>query len=136
MNVTSLSARVAAFLDGTSFAVAGASNDPSKYGNIVLRALMSEGLRVVPVNPSGGMIEGLEAAKRLADLSEPVHGLSIVTPPPITEQIVEEAAAAGIQHIWMQPGAESPKAIARGHELGLSVIGGDACILVELGATH
>ena len=46
---------------------------------------------------------------------------------------MEEAAAAGVRHLWMQPGAESPEAVARAEELGLSVIAGGPCLLVVLG---
>ena len=34
-----------------------------------------------------------------------------VTPPAVTEQVVQAAIAKGIRHLWMQPGAESAKAI-------------------------
>ena len=46
---------------------------------------------------------------------------------------IDEFLKAGIQHVWMQPGAESAKAIATGEELGLSVIGDGSCLLVVLG---
>ena len=59
--------------------------------------------------------------------------MSIITPPPVTERVVEEAAAAGVEHLWMQPGAESDAAVARAEELGLSVIAGGPCLLVVLG---
>ena len=55
-----------------------------------------------------------------------------MTPPAVTEKIVEQAHAAGIHHLWMQPGAESDRAIERAEELGLVVIAGGPCILVKL----
>ena len=36
----------------------------------------------------------------------------IITPPEVTERLVEEAARAGVQHVWMQPGAESAAAFS------------------------
>lgn len=129
----SLESRIAAFLGGAPHAVVGASRDRSKYGNKVLRSYMQAGRRVYPVNPAGGEIEGLTAYSDLKSLPEPVHGVSIITPPAVTERIVADAHAAGIGHVWMQPGAESAAAVARAGTLGLSVIGGDACILVVLG---
>jgi uncharacterized protein len=122
--------RVAAFLDGAPHAVVGASNDRAKYGNIVLRAYLQQGLPVYPVNPTADEVEGLKAYPNLAALPEQVHGISIITPPAITEKIIQEAAALGIRHVWMQPGAESSGAIARARRMGMNVIGGDACILV------
>ena len=59
--------------------------------------------------------------------------LSVVTPPKITLQIVQEALKKGIRHIWMQPGAESAAAIDNGLKNGLNVIADGSCILVVLG---
>jgi predicted CoA-binding protein len=122
------------FLAGTTYAVAGASNDRSKYGNRVLRAYVQHGRSAIPIHPREKVVEGIDAVPDLASLPEPVHGLSIVTPPRVTEQLVEDAARAGITRIWMQPGAESDAAIERAQELGLTVIAGGPCVLVSLGA--
>ena len=121
------------FLSQTRFAVVGASSDRSKYGNKVLRAYQQHGLKAYPVNPREKEVEGLATVKDLASLPEPVHGVSIITPPPVTEKIVEEAAKAGIKRVWMQPGAESALAVRRAEELGMSVIAGGPCVLVMLG---
>ena len=66
-------------------------------------------------------------------MPEPNHGLSIITPPKVSEAIVEQAGALGVKHIWFQPGAESEQAIARANEFGMNVISGGPCILVILG---
>lgn len=121
------------FLAGDSFAVIGASTNRAKYGNKVLRSYIQNGRRVYPVNPRAEEIEGLKAYPSLADLPEKVHGVSIITPPKITEQLVQEVIDLGIKHIWMQPGAESDAAIATARDAGINVIGGDACVLVVQG---
>jgi predicted CoA-binding protein len=122
-----------AFLAGDSFAVIGASSDRAKYGNKVLRSYLQAGRRVFPVNPKAGRIEGQQAYPDIASLPESVHGISIVTPPAVTEAIVEQAAAAGIRYLWMQPGAESPAAIERAEALGLTLIHSGPCALVVQG---
>jgi predicted CoA-binding protein len=127
------SSRMEEFLAGSVYAVVGASNDRWKYGNKVLRCYVQNGKRAIPVNPRATVVEGLPAVPDLASLPEPVHGVSIITPPEVTEEIVEEAAKAGITRLWMQPGAESARAIERAEELGLSVIAGGPCLLVSLG---
>jgi predicted CoA-binding protein len=124
---------ISEFLAGSTYAVVGASNDRWKYGNKVLRCYVQHGLKAIPVNPNAKVVEGLAAVADLSSLPEPVHGVSIITPPEITEQVVEEAAKAGITRLWMQPGAESDRAIERAKELGLSVIAGGPCLLVALG---
>lgn len=115
------------------FAVVGASLDREKYGNKVLRCYQQNDHRVVGVNPKATEVEGAPCFKDLASIDEPIHGVSIITPPAVTERVVEDAARLGIQHVWMQPGAESDEAIARAEELGLNVIAGGPCLLVVLG---
>jgi len=91
------------FFAGKCFAVAGASSDRSKYGNIVFRALLESGRRVYPINPKGELIEGHPSFQSLSDLPEVPDSLSIVTPPEVTRRIVADAIALGIKNLWMQP---------------------------------
>lgn len=124
---------IEAFFAGNSFAVVGASGDRAKYGNKVLRSYLQAGRRVYAVNPKATEIEGLTAYPSLAALPERVHGVSIITPPAVTLGVVEEAARAGIRHLWMQPGAESDEAIRRAEALGLELIHSGPCVLVLQG---
>ena len=125
--------RIRQFLDGSPFAVVGVSRDRAKYGNKVLRCYLQNGRRAIPVHPVEKEIEGQAVFANLAAIPEPVHAVSIITPSSVTERLVEEAAKLGIQHVWMQPGAESAAAVERAEALGLSVISGGPCLLVLLG---
>jgi predicted CoA-binding protein len=118
------------FMSAGPYAVVGASTDRDKYGNKVLRAYQQHGQEVYPINPRADVIEGLKAYPNLAAVPVKVRGVSIITPPQITERVVEEAAAAGAQFVWMQPGAESPEAIRKAQALGLKVIADGSCYLV------
>ncbi len=131
--MASIQDTIKAFMAEGPWAVVGASPDRSKYGNKVLRCYQQHGMEVHPVNPKATEIEGLKAYATLADLPVEVKGISIITPPPVTEQVVEAAAAAGVKRIWMQPGAESLAAVQRAEALGLDVIWGGPCILVVAG---
>ena len=124
---------ITAFLDAGPFAVVGASVDRSKYGNKVLRCYQQHGREVYPINARATEVEGLKAYPSLAALPVPVKVISVITPPAITEQVVQEAATAGVTHIWMQPGAESDEAIRSAEALGMAVIAGGPCLLVVLG---
>ncbi len=110
----------------------GASNDRAKYGNKVFRVYVQNELEVYPVNPTSERVEDITAFPDLASLPKQVHGISVITPPHVTERIIEDAAELGIKHVWMQPGAESDAAIARAEGLGMNVIHGGPCILVTL----
>jgi predicted CoA-binding protein len=120
------------FLTGRAFAVAGASVDREKYGNKVLRSYLHSGHTVFAIHPRERQIEGVPGYPDLASLPEKVDGVSIVTRPEVTETILEQAAAAGIRNVWMQPGAEPADWLERARRLGLNAIGGGPCILVAL----
>lgn len=121
------------FLASKAFGVAGASNNRMRYGNKVLRCYLQNGRKAYPINPNESLIEGLPSLVQVADLPDEVESLSIITPPPITERIVEQAIARGIKNIWMQPGAESQKAIDACKAQHINVIAHGPCILVQLG---
>jgi predicted CoA-binding protein len=127
-----LNERVRRFLDGGPHAVVGASRDRAKYGNKVLRAYLQDGRKAYPVNPNAEEVEGSKCFPDLAALPERVHGVSVITPPEVTESVVAEAARLGIAHLWLQPGAESEAALALAGAAGMSVIAGGPCLLVTL----
>jgi predicted CoA-binding protein len=120
------------FLSAGTFAVAGASRDPSKYGNRVLKALIESRRKVFPLNPTAPEVEGVRAYAAIADLPELPESLSVVPPPRVTREVVRQAIAAGVKNIWMQPGAEDDQASAEARAAGLNVIDDGSCILVSL----
>lgn len=115
------------------YAVVGASTDRDKYGNKVLRAYKQRDFTVYPINPQAREVEGLKAYPDLASLPERVYGISVITPPHITEKIVDAAASAGVRCVWMQPGAESAEAVRKAQGHGMSVIADGSCFLVVTG---
>jgi predicted CoA-binding protein len=133
MNERSVHEKIDDFLAAGPYAVVGASTRREKYGNKVLRAYLQSGRQVHPINPNVGEIEGLKTYPDLASLPEVPRAISIITPPNVTEQIVETAADLGVRFVWMQPGAESPAAIRKAEDLGLQVIADGSCFLVVSG---
>lgn len=121
------------FLEAETFAVVGASTNRRKYGNRVLRVLLEDGRNVVPINPHAAVVEGRPAFKRLSVMAEAPEAICVITQPDVTEQIVEEAIRLGIKHIWMQPGAESERAIAACQSADINLIHSGPCILVVVG---
>jgi predicted CoA-binding protein len=121
------------FLSSKAYAVVGASTDRNKFGNKVLRCYQQHNMTVYAVNPKEKQIENATCYPDIASLPEDVKSISIITPPPITEKIVQQAIKHHIQNIWMQPGAESAAAIEQCKKNGINVIGDGSCILVVLG---
>jgi predicted CoA-binding protein len=128
----STQSKIQSFLAGKRFAVVGASTDRSKYGNKVLRCYKQNNLKVVPINPTASQVEGLTAYPDLASAPGKFDGVSIITPPPVTERVVSDALSLGIKNIWMQPGAECNSAIQAAEAAGANVIAHGPCILVSL----
>ncbi|HWI40388.1 MAG TPA: CoA-binding protein [Verrucomicrobiae bacterium] len=125
--------RIRKFLESPAFGVVGASTNRQKYGNKVLRCYLQHGMTVFAVNPRAAEIEGVLSVPSVAELPAEVKSISVITPPKITEETVREAAAKGVENVWMQPGAESAAAIDFCRENGINVIGDGSCILVSLG---
>lgn len=121
------------FLASPAFGVVGASRHRHKYGNKVLRCYQQNGRRAVPVNPHESVVEGAACVASVADLPDDARSISIITPPAVTERVVEEAVRKGIENVWMQPGAESERAITTCRAAGLNVIADGSCVLVVLG---
>lgn len=128
-----IAGRIERFLAADRFAVVGASADRSKYGNKVLRCYQLNGRSAVPVNPRETEVEGVACVTTVNDLPADVASISVITPPAVTEKVVEEAIRKGIKNIWMQPGAESAAAVQRCEQAGINVIADGSCILVVLG---
>lgn len=120
------------FVGQKSLAVVGVSRQPKKFGTYAYKELRKRGYHVFPVNPQAETIEGDRCYPSLAALPEPVGGVLVVVPPSQTEQVVREAAEAGIKRVWIQQGAASPEAIRFCEEKGISEVHGE-CILMFAG---
>jgi uncharacterized protein len=120
------------FLNASTFAVAGASQDRSKYGNKVFRAIVASGRTAYPVNPTAPEVEGHPAFASISDLPVVPESLSIVTPPHVTREVIQQVIAAGVKNIWMQPGAEDSQGSQVARDAGLNVIDDGSCILILL----
>jgi len=89
----------------TRIAVVGASEDPAKYGNVIVRNLAAQGYTVLPVNPKAASIEGLPAYPDPASVPAPIHVIDFVTPPPVTRKVLERLDPASVEAVWLQDGS-------------------------------
>jgi predicted CoA-binding protein len=122
-------AAVADFVSQRKLAVVGVSRKKMKFGNLAFRELKRKGYKLFPVHPHAEQLEGERCSASLAALPEPVEGVLVIVPPAQAEQVVREAAAAGIRRVWLQQGAGSPAAIRCCEENRISVVHGE-CILM------
>lgn len=124
--------RIEEFLSQRRIALVGATPRKKKWGYRIFCCLRENGYEVHPIHPVAEAVDGVPCVRSLADLPEPVDGVSIVVPPAVGSEVVRECLRLGISRVWFQPGAESRDAIGFCEENGLSVIH-RACVLVELG---
>jgi len=132
----------AEFLAGRRLAVVGVSRDPKDFSRGLFRELRKRGYDVVPVNPTGGEIEGLPCAARVQDIRPPVDGALLMTRPEVSEQVVRDCAAAKIPRVWLHrgigPGAVSAAAVALCRQHGIAAVEGECpyMFLPEPGLVH
>lgn len=130
--------RLDRFFRPHSIAVVGAGDRATSSGGAVLRnlRLCHYPGRVVPVNPKGGVIQGLPAATSLKQVYPPADLVAVLVRPEGILEVVQEAAITGHENLLILPGGfaeagEEGRArdavlrqIAREHGL---VIGGPNC---------
>lgn len=124
-----LKEKIDQFIALPAIAIVGMSRSGKKFGNIACRELRAKGYRVYPVHPIATEIDGVRCYPSFAKLPERVNGALVVVPPHVANDVVRDAAAAGITHVWLQQGAESPDVLAVCDQLHLSTVAGE-CILM------
>jgi uncharacterized protein len=117
------------FLKGKRLAVVGVSRSGKKFGNMIHDELKQRGFQTFIVHPDAKEIAGDKCYESIGALKGQVDGVVICVPPPQAGPVMREAAQAGIRHVWLQQGAESPEAAAQARELGINLVAGK-CILM------
>ena len=115
-----------------TWAVVGASPDPTRDSHRVLRGLMAWGFDVVPVNPTCEEVAGLPAVPSL-DALPPGRGIDVVDVFRRSSEAgrhVDEAIALGARGVWLQLGVIDEAAAERARSSGLLVVM-DRCPLIE-----
>jgi uncharacterized protein len=119
------------FIAQKTLALVGVSRKKTKFGNAIYTELKKRGYRVYPVNAYMETYEGDPCYKDLKTLPEPVGGVLISVHPDKTEQVVKDAATAGIKRVWIQQGSRSDAAVNACKENNMTYVS-DECILMFL----
>ncbi|MBD3404515.1 MAG: CoA-binding protein [Candidatus Lokiarchaeota archaeon] len=90
-------------------AVVGVStSNPFSPGNVIFRKLAFEnGLKTYPINPKGGMIEGVQAYKSVAEAPDDIDLVVISVPAKYVPSVLKEVAEKGIKSVIVVSGGFS-----------------------------
>ncbi len=119
-----------------TFAVVGASANPSRPSHGVARFLLARGYEVIPVNPglAGGELLGQPVAADLAAITRPVDIVDIFRNSEaaldIVRAAIREKDRLGIKAVWMQLGVINEVAAGEAATAGLTVVM-DRCPAIE-----
>jgi acyl-CoA synthetase (NDP forming) len=82
-------------------AVIGASSDTTKFGNIILSALLEIGFAgpIYPVNTEGGEINGLKTYRSLEEIHGEVDFAVLTIPAPAVKSSLEECLRKGVRGV-------------------------------------
>ncbi|MBX7105008.1 MAG: CoA-binding protein [Gemmataceae bacterium] len=115
-----------------SITVVGASADRSKFGNKCVRAYHKAGWQVFPVHPSATEIEELPVSASVRDLpDEALERVSLYLSANAAMGVLEDLAGRPVGELWLNPGADDARVVARARSLGMPVV--CACSIVDIG---
>lgn len=110
-----------------TIAVVGASSNPDRPSNEVMRLLLDRGFHVIPVSPNETEVHGERAYPSLDAIPEPVDIVDVFRRAEHTPAIADDAVRIGAKAFWLQLGISSDEAAARASAGGLIVVM-DKCI--------
>ncbi len=86
----------------------GASNNPEKYGNKIIKDLLIKWHTIIPINPKEKQIEWLKTHINLWFVKGDYDIINFVVQPEVTLQILKKYKDKIINKIiWCQPGASN-----------------------------
>lgn len=116
------------FWQYANYAVVGRSS-VKPFPHLTYNALReADGKTVFAVDPSCEFIDGDPAYDDLANLPVPVDAVVLEVPKDETASWVERAANAGISHVWIHMGRETPEALELAESRGLEVCSGTCAV--------
>jgi predicted CoA-binding protein len=115
--------------EARTIAIVGASPEPHRSSHGVMRYLLDQGYRCIPVNPNCAEVLGVPAVASLAELEEPVDLVDVFRRPEFCPTHARETVAAGARALWLQLGLVSPEARRIADEAGLDYVE-NACTAV------
>jgi len=114
-----------------TIALVGASPNPGRPSNGVMRHLLGAGYRVIPVRPLVREVLGVPCVASLAEIDEPIDLVDVFRRAEFCPGVAEEAVAAQAGALWLQLGIVSPEARAIAGAAGLDYVENECTAIVH-----
>jgi len=113
-----------------TIAMVGASPDPARPAHGVMRYLLAQGYRVIPVRPLDcDEVLGVPCVATLAEIEEPIDLVDVFRNLDACPGHAREAVEAGARALWLQLDLVSPEARRIATDAGLDYVE-DACTAI------
>jgi uncharacterized protein len=96
--------------EARTIAMVGASPDPGRPSHGVMRYLVAQGYKVIPVHPTAAEVLGEPCVASLAEIDEPIDLVDVFRREEAAADHAREAVAAGAKAFWLQLHLHSPDA--------------------------
>lgn len=114
-------------------AVLGASDNPDRYSNMLIKRLRGKGHAVFPINPGLTLIGGIPVFRTVGDLPSGVDVLSVYMNAARSDALADAIMESGIPRVIFNPGAENDGLAKRLKDKGVEVEYACSLVLSSLG---
>jgi predicted CoA-binding protein len=122
-------ASIDAFLSLRRIAFAGLSRNPKHFSRALFHEFRVRGYTALPVNPQAEEIESIPCAPKVSAIDPAPEGVLVMTPAHASAEVVEDAARAGVRHVWLYralgEGAVSSRALDIASAHMMQVVAGE-----------
>jgi uncharacterized protein len=117
--------------EARTIALVGASPNPARPSNGVMRYLLAAGYRVIPVRPHVREVLGVPAVASLAEIDEPIDLVDVFRRVDACPDVAREAVEVGAKAVWLQLGLVSPEAREIAESAGLEYVENQCTAIVH-----
>jgi len=118
--------------ESRTIALVGASPKPDRPSHGVMRYLLGQGYRVIPVRPLDcDDVHGIPCVASLAEIDEPIDLVDVFRRVDACPDVARQAVEVGAKAVWLQLGLVSPEARAIAEEAGVDYVENECTAIVH-----
>jgi predicted CoA-binding protein len=118
--------------EAKTIALVGASPKPERPSHGVMRYLLAQGYRVIPVRPRDcDEVHGVPCVSSLHEIEEPVDLVDVFRRVDACPDVARDAAEVGAGALWLQLGLVSPEARRIAETAGMDYVEDECTAIVH-----